>query len=225
WYKKNIEKTGTTWEFYIGHERHIVTNHINDIKNFSKPSKSRFRPTYIPTFERLGLNHGIIFTTDYNLWHQRRQLVIRALMSTKFLRGFVICVQDLFKESEDRWKINIKNGKEFDFCQWMKCFIMEVATLQTTKQRTYYVASLETNNKLVQSEDIKKSFKFAKATKEFFKSLGFFVFLPPFILDYIPGFRYFRECCERNINLINDIVINIINKRKKEIEEGAELDS
>ncbi|RIB22002.1 cytochrome P450 [Gigaspora rosea] len=120
-------------------------------------------------------------------------------MATKFLRGLVLCVQNQFKASEERWKSKIKDGIEFEFSEWMRYFATDIQTLQTTKQRSYCVALFDTNNKLVQSEEIKKSLEFTTATKKFFSSFGFFIFIPQFLMDYVP--------------------------EKKELEEGAELDS
>ncbi|CAG8626803.1 7047_t:CDS:2 [Dentiscutata erythropus] len=225
WYNKNKKKAGTIWEFYIGSQRNIVINHAKHAEKLCKPTKSFFKRFPFPMFERMGLNHGIFFNNDYNLWHRRRRLVIRALMATKFLRGLVLCIQNQFKASEERWKSKIKDGIEFDFSEWMRYFATDIQTIQTTKQHSYCVALFDTNKKLVQSEEIKKSLEFTNATKKFFHSFGFFIYIPPFIWDYVPGFNLYSKSCERNINYLNDVVNNIINKRKKELEEGAELDS
>ncbi|CAG8521116.1 1158_t:CDS:2 [Gigaspora margarita] len=225
WYNKNKEKAGAIWEFYIGSQRNIVINHVKHAKKLCKPHKNFFKRQPFPTFKRIGLNNGMIFNNDYDSWHRRRRLVIRALMATKFLRGLVLCVQNQFKASEERWKSKIKDGIEFEFSEWMRYFATDIQTLQTTKQRSYCVALFDTNNKLVQSEEIKKSLKFITAAKNFFSSLGFFIFIPQFLMDYVPGFSHYRERCERNIKYLNDVVNNIVNKRKKELEEGAELDS
>ncbi|CAG8643162.1 4677_t:CDS:2, partial [Dentiscutata heterogama] len=225
WYNKNKEKAGTIWEFYISSRRNIVINHVQHIERLCKQTKSFFKRNPIPIFERIGLNHGIFFNNDYDSWHRRRKLVNRALMSKKFLQGLVFCIQTQFKASEKRWKSKIKDGIEFEFSEWMIHFAADIITVQITKQRSYCVALFDTNNKLVQSEEIKKSLEFTKAIKNFFGSLGFFVYMPQFIMNYVPGFSHYRERCERSINNLNDIVNKIITKRKKELEEGAELDS
>ncbi|CAG8822139.1 20136_t:CDS:2, partial [Gigaspora margarita] len=225
WYNKNKEKAGTIWEFYIGSQRNIVINHAKHTEKLCKPHISFFKRLPFPMFERIGLNNGIVFNNDYDSWHRRRRLVIRALMATKYLRGLVLCVQNHFKASEERWKSKIKDGIEFDFSEWMIYFATDLQTLQITKQRSYCLALFDTNNKLVQSEEIKKSLEFTTGIKKFFNSLGFFVFIPQFVIYYIPGFSHYRKRCERNIKYLNDVVDNIINKRKKELEEGAELDS
>ncbi|CAG8674850.1 21275_t:CDS:2, partial [Dentiscutata erythropus] len=225
WYNKNKEKAGTIWEFYIGSGRNIVINHAQHIEKFCKSTKIFFKRLPFPIFERIGFNDGILYNNDYDSWHRRRKLVNRALNAPKFLRGLVSCIQTQFKASEERWKLKIKDGIEINFSEWIRYFSTDISTIQTTKQRSYCVALFDTNDKLVQSDEIKKSLEFTKATKFFFRSLGFFVFIPPFIMDYVPGFSHYKKRCERNIDYLNEIVNNIINKRRKELEEGAELDS
>ncbi|CAG8626785.1 7046_t:CDS:2 [Dentiscutata erythropus] len=225
WYNKNKEKAGAIWEFYIASERHIVVSHVKHAEILCKPIKNFFSRLPFPAFERVGLNNGVFFANNYDAWLRRRRLIIRALMATKFLQGIVLCVQNQFKASEERWNSKIKDGIEFDFREWIRYFATDLSTLQTTKQRTYCLAVFDTNEKLVQTEEIKKSLKFTDGIHKYFNSLGFFVFVPQFVMDYVPGFSHYRERCERNITYLNDVVNNIINKRKKELEEGAELDA
>ncbi|CAG8627536.1 3261_t:CDS:2 [Dentiscutata erythropus] len=203
WYNKNKKKAGAIWKFYIGSQQNIVINHAKHAEKLCKPNKSLFKRVPFPTFERIGLNNGLFFGNNYDSWHRRRRLTARALMSTKFLR----------------------DGFEFDFREWIRYFLTDLQTLQTTKQRSYCLALFDTNNKLVQTEEIKKSLEFTKDVNKFFQSLGFFMFVPQFVMDYVPGFSHYRESCERNINCLNDVVDNIVIKRKKELENGAELDS
>ncbi|CAG8748391.1 18871_t:CDS:1, partial [Dentiscutata erythropus] len=225
WYNKNKEKAGAICEFYIGSERHIVVNHVKHAEKLCKPNKSLSKRLPFTTFERTGLHNGVIFCTNYDAWHRRRKLIIRALMATEFLRGIVLCVQNQFKASEERWKSKIKDVIEFDFREWIRYFATDLHTLQTTKQHSYCAALFDTNKKLIQTEEIKKSLKFTNGIHKHFFSLGFFVFVPQFVMDYVPGFSHYRESCERNINYLNDVVNNIVIKRKKELENGAGLDS
>ncbi|CAG8804787.1 15885_t:CDS:1 [Dentiscutata erythropus] len=132
WYNKNKEKAGTIWEFYIGSQRNIVINHVKHAEKLCKPNKSLFKRLPFPTFERIGLNNGLFFDNNYDAWNRRRRLIARTLMSTKFLRGFVLCIQTHFKASEERWKAKIKDGIEFDFREWIKYFTTDLHTLQIT---------------------------------------------------------------------------------------------
>ncbi|RIB22003.1 hypothetical protein C2G38_2076749 [Gigaspora rosea] len=60
WYNKNKERAGTIWEFYIGSQRNIVINHVKHAKKLCKPHKSFFKRQPFLTFERIGLNNGMI---------------------------------------------------------------------------------------------------------------------------------------------------------------------
>ncbi|CAG8787969.1 4505_t:CDS:2, partial [Racocetra persica] len=214
------------WEFYVGHERNVVVNDINCAEKLCKPSKRIYKRLPFPTLERIGLGHGLFFNNNYESFHKKRRLVNRALGAQKFIRGFVISIQNIFKESEDIWKkLNVKNGIEFDFCEWIRCYLTDISILQTTKQRAYTVASFGAKDNLIQTKEVKNSLRFTDAVDKFFDSLGFFAFIPLFMQDYVPGFTHYRKRCERNVHYLYGAIVDIINKRKKELDEGAELDA
>ncbi|CAG8538200.1 2516_t:CDS:2, partial [Scutellospora calospora] len=184
-----------------------------------------FERFHIPAFGKFGLLDGIVFNNDYKSWHRNRNFVSPALASPKFLRGFVISIEKLFRKSEYRWKSIINDGIELDFSEWMKCFTTDITISQVTKQPSYSLASFDINNEIAKSEEVIKSLKFTDAAKSFFSSIPYFLFIPSFMTDYVPGFISFRKKCERNINYMNETIFKFIDKRRKELEEGAELDS
>ncbi|KAF0433433.1 cytochrome P450 [Gigaspora margarita] len=103
---------------------------INAEKAVNKPNTKFFERFHIPAFGKFGLL-GVVFNNDYNSWYRNR-FVAPALSSPKFLRGFIISVQNLFKESENKWSLiikNLSNGIEFDFRAWMKCFTTDITLL------------------------------------------------------------------------------------------------
>ncbi|CAG8549259.1 670_t:CDS:2 [Dentiscutata erythropus] len=224
WYINNIEKAGTIWEFYIGHQRQLVVNHAKHLEKIYKPTPKFFERMELPSLEKFGVLKGLIFNNNYSAWHRNRKFVAPVLASPKFLRGFVISIQKLFKESENRWKPVIKNGIEFDFSVWIKCFTTDITIHHVTKQPSYSLASFDTNNEIVQSEQVRKSLNFTNAVIGFITTATYLLFIPSFVNKYIPGFRSFKEKCDRSVKYMNDTIIDIIEKRKKELEEGAEIE-
>ncbi|CAG8771490.1 8683_t:CDS:2, partial [Dentiscutata erythropus] len=225
WYKKNAEKAGTIWEFYIGFQRYIIINHVKHIEKIYKPTLTFFKRPPIPSFEKLGLDKGIFFNNDHNSWHRNRKLIARALSTPKFFSGFVFSVQKLFKESEERWNLTIKDGIEFDISLWIKFFATDLAIIQITKLPSCSLVSFDSSNEIVRSEEEKKSLVIANSIHTFIESLTFFMLTPSFIMNYVPSFTSFRKKSERNIDFINNTIINIVNKRKQELKEGADLSS
>ncbi|CAG8751250.1 18392_t:CDS:2, partial [Racocetra fulgida] len=170
-------ETGTIWEFYIGHQRQIVINHVKHLEKFNKATPKFFERVENPSLEELGATKGLLFNSDYTLWHRNRKFVVPIFTSPKFLRGFVISVQKLFKESEHRWNSIIKDGLVLDFSLWIKCFTTDMMIHQITKQHSHSLASFDTNKEIV------------------------------------------------DVKCMTDTAINIIEKRKKELDNGVEIES
>ncbi|CAG8836718.1 8505_t:CDS:1, partial [Cetraspora pellucida] len=190
-----------------------------------KPSPKFFSRIHIPSFERFELFQGLLFDNDYNKWQRKRKLLTPSLSSSKFLRKIISSVQKQFKESENRWNLTINDEKEFDVSLWAKCITMDLSITQVTKLSSYNLALFDTNNEIIKSEEVKKILKFSDALKNFLTMLPYFVLLPAFVMDYVPGFRSIRISTERSVKFVYGIVLNIVEKRRKELNEGAEFES
>ncbi|CAG8693756.1 653_t:CDS:2, partial [Cetraspora pellucida] len=207
---KNLNESIDIWEFYIGPFR-VVTicnaKYLDKIylsykesKNLSKESK--FFKRNIAAYDEVGILKGLIFNNVFHKWKRSRQFVTKVLMSKIYHYGFINNAQKIFKEFEENWDEN----KEviLDFSTWVSCYKAQITIVTVFGQQLYNLPSFDI---------------ISKASSEYMALLAFLVFVPRCVSSIIMllGFNTMKK---RSI-FLNGTVHNIIQKRRKEIENGS----
>ncbi|CAG8519524.1 7620_t:CDS:2, partial [Funneliformis caledonium] len=180
---------------------------------------------WVPYLEKIGLQHGLVFNNDYQIWKRNRKLVVQALKSPRFLRQFTKLVQSSFNENESFWD---KKEYHFDFAKWIKHFTTDITLRTTTSSPSYCLHAYlfgEEHVDPIKSEEIKKSIKLSHAVQTFFKGVVFGRLVPNMIRHYFPGFYDMDKKYSNNMDWLNETFTDIVKKRKTEIENGDDVGS
>ncbi|CAG8656620.1 14131_t:CDS:2, partial [Funneliformis mosseae] len=156
---------GKMFEVWVGSKRFIFLSHHSLTENIYIPNVNNkfFARIQIPFMENIGLQHGLIFNNNYQIWKRNRKFVVQSLMSPRFLRRFTLLAQSLFNENESFWD---KKEYHIDFAKWIKNFTTDI-TLKTTTRRPSYCLNTFVFGDPTNSEEIKKLHKIQFSTSKF----------------------------------------------------------
>ncbi|CAI2181565.1 4576_t:CDS:2 [Funneliformis geosporum] len=218
---------GKMFEIWVGNNRFIFLSHhsLTEKIYISNINNKFFKRIQVPYLEKIGLQHGLIFNNDYQIWKRNRKFVVYSLMSPRFLRQFTWLTQSYFNENESFWD---KKEYHIDLAKWIKHFTTDI-TLRTITRRPSYCLNTflfgENHTDPINSEEIKKSVKFSHAVQTFFKGVIFEFFVPNVLKHYFPGFYDMNKNFIKNTDWLNETISDIIKKRRMEIENDDEVGS
>ncbi|CAG8693544.1 12807_t:CDS:2 [Funneliformis mosseae] len=156
---------GDMFEIWGGRKRLVFLSNRSLIEKIYTPNVNNkfFARLQVPYLEKIGLQHGLVFNNDYQIWKRNRKLVVQALKSPRFLRQFTKLVQSSFNENESFWD---KKEYHFDFAKWIKHFTTDITLRTTTSSPSYCLHAYlfgEEHVDPIKSEEIKKSIKLSHA--------------------------------------------------------------
>jgi cytochrome P450 len=219
--KDNHKKYGDMFEVWVGSKRSVILCHPSLLDQvYVTNSQTKF-------FPRGAIKHvksnGLAFNDDLTSWKRNRKIVMQSISSHRFLKDFTQFVQSLFNENESYWD---KKEYQFDFVEWMKCFMTDII-LQTVTSKPSYCLNMylfgENQDDPIRLEEIKRSFKFTKASGTFFPNMLFQAFVPE-ILKNFPGYYHLNKKYKKKSDWLNQFMLEFISKRRNEINNNMQSD-
>ena len=111
-----------------------------------------------------------------------------------------------------------KKEYHIDFARWVNCFTTDI-TLQTVTLKPSHCLNTYLFGDQMKSKEIQNSVKFTQAAQTFLNTFLFQVFIPDTLKDYVPGFYNLNKKYAKNTDWINKTMLDIIKKRRTEIEK------
>ncbi|CAG8496737.1 11048_t:CDS:2 [Acaulospora colombiana] len=212
-------KYGDTFEIYFGPIRVIIMGTPEALEKFYNPSmENKFsgRPK-MNGFSELKLDNGIFFNNNLKSRRRNRRLVSQALLSAKFLHGFISNTQDLFIQAERYWTF----GTVVDLASWSKHFLFDIIVSNSTGRKSNYVLAYNTP-KSEYTPDMIKSNEFHDLTKTWLDSFPFFLMLPKFLRVYVPGINSLNKYYLKSAERLDNEILTEITKHRKQLENLSE---
>ncbi|GBC03960.1 hypothetical protein RclHR1_05420004 [Rhizophagus clarus] len=227
WFMILHKKYGDIFEITLN-QRFIVLCRPELIENMVIPStKSKYPSRFVVTedlkeyFKSIGL--GIISNDVYENWKYNRQLFIQSMTTSNFNNQAIEWTTELWEQMESYWN-NLGNDYELDLTKWMKRFtndmIFKITTgIKNDSVLSYYNTLIINNNmNEKEKEKIEESEKFIQSLDTYIGGLMIFFVFNKFIRRYVPFFRDYVKKLFKNRDYLFDKVINIIKKRRIEID-------
>ncbi|CAB4446509.1 unnamed protein product [Rhizophagus irregularis] len=108
----------------------------------------------------------------------------------------------------------------------MKYFVTDII-LQTVTRKPSYCLNTYLFVKInvpIRLEEIKRSFKFTKASETFFSNMLFQAFIPEIFKNYVPGFYHLNKKYKESSDWLNQTMLDFISKRRNEINNNIQSD-
>ncbi|CAB4413962.1 unnamed protein product [Rhizophagus irregularis] len=219
--KDNHKKYGDMFEVWVGSKRSVILCHPSLLDQvYVTNSQTKF-------FPRGAIKHvksnGLAFNDDLTSWKRNRKIVMQSISSHRFLKDFTQLVQSLFNENESYWD---KKEYQFDFVEWMKCFMTDIILQTVTSKPSYCLNTYffgENQDDPIRLEEIKRSFKFTKASGTFFPNMLFQAFVPEIFKNF-PGYYHLNKKYKKKSDWLNQFMLGFVSKRRNEINYNMQSD-
>ncbi|CAG8689250.1 16369_t:CDS:1, partial [Acaulospora colombiana] len=221
-------KYGDMFEVYLGPQRHIWLGRADLVeKIYTASTKSNYfihQPDSHGGLAELDMaDKGLVLNCNLNTWKFNRKFLITSLFSKSFLREALVETTTRFAEIESYWA-KLGHDKELDFPQWMTRFFTDSTTAMTTGRKAtasfaYYQKFTKKHNSKSEPAET-EVFLDHLLTWEY--SMKFFILLPPFLRNYVPGLRHYNEKYKKNKAWLDEYLFGLIRHRRSEIESMPE---
>ncbi|CAG8485631.1 4905_t:CDS:10 [Diversispora eburnea] len=227
-------KYGDFWEIWQGSNRHVWISRADLTTKLLNPSYHNnnysFRTAENKGLDLMGLmDKGIIYNLNLEGWITNRKFINQIFMSPKFLRRSVQITSELFSEMERYW-INLELGIELNLANWMMRFMTDFTFITTTNKKVYAMLNYYNtfpNSKKEEKEEVinnsttilQESEKMVKAIRTHFMATIFFKDTSKYLRILYPPYRAKSKKLLSEVGWLNEKVKELVEERKKEIEE------
>ncbi|CAG8525652.1 27974_t:CDS:2 [Dentiscutata erythropus] len=229
-YLKGVQsKYGDFCEIHFGFKRLLIISngdvaHPIHTSSVTLSRKFLYRDLKNPGLDEMGIeNSGIVFNRNLDEWKINREFVERIVRSRNFLRMIAGKTYEMATDMFKLWDILINDQREIDLSKWLEKFSGDISVTTITGLPAYSVHTCfnslgyEDNCDNLSISERELSSKMISLLNSFFKTAQWFSLVPPFI-RHAPGISFFNGKLSKLIKDFEVFLIEIIQKRRAEID-------
>ncbi|KAF0540215.1 cytochrome P450 [Gigaspora margarita] len=232
-YLKDVQsKYGDFCEIQFGSKRLLIISSSDVAHPIHTSSVAHNRKFLYRDLPNIGMNEvgmensGMICNRNLDEWRINREFFERTSRSRNFLIMLTDKTYEMATNMFKLWDIMINDNQEIDLSKWLEKFTGDIAISTTTGLPSYTVLSYfnslgynDHNYTPVSEQEL--SLKLISLVKSIFKSGQWFILVPPFI-RHAPGISYLNSKFLNFSKEMEDIFLELIQKRRKEIDSLSE---